>query len=90
MTSSAIEYKETRDLPVESVVALYRANDLVVRGEARTLAPGAAGLSFAGHGLGWPNAGWTWAMPYRMDVWSFTTPTCWCCRHIRGAALGSA
>jgi ribosomal protein S18 acetylase RimI-like enzyme len=27
MNSSAIHYSETRDLPIESVVALYRAND---------------------------------------------------------------
>jgi GNAT superfamily N-acetyltransferase len=26
MTSTAIEYRQTRDLPIESVVALYRAN----------------------------------------------------------------
>jgi predicted N-acetyltransferase YhbS len=27
VSSSAIEYSETRDLPIESVVTLYRAND---------------------------------------------------------------
>src|SRR5438046_2805964 len=53
---NAIRYSERRKLPLESVLALYRANKLVVGTEAGAVTQGAPGVGLAGHGLGWHEA----------------------------------
>jgi hypothetical protein len=44
----AVRYSETHDLPAEGILAVYRANDLVVSPENQPLAQGFIGVSLTG------------------------------------------